>query len=364
MKNDGLNQGRRGLIALTIAATLACVPHALPTQHANAAIATPYKILSHPIIIDGIHSNIPALNADNTIYIAVRSLKAGLGLNAVWDKAKQTVTITGRGRVLVLDLKSGGATLNDQTIYGLPAIVQDNTTYVPFRFLLERMGYGVFFDAASKAIGIETIQENDLKISNVVIKEDSKGKSMRINYPQISGFANEAVQQKINAYLRSEAEANAKTARATLDQAAKDNAQIKADNPDSFIPPVTFDGTYIITYNEQGRLSLYVDYYVYTGGAHGMTARSPYTFDLVTGNALSLKEVAEGNAKYISIINAKIKSQIKARGIGLLNPFNTIEPDRDFFLKHNGVVVYFGQYEYTPYAEGMPEFEIPFGNFK
>ncbi|WP_240489256.1 RsiV family protein [Cohnella thermotolerans] len=111
-------------------------------------------------------------------------------------------------------------------------------------------------------------------------------------------------------------------------------------------------------------MSLYVDYYVYTGGAHGMTARQPYTFDLATGNVLTLKEAAEGNANYVPIINAEIAKQIKVRKLELLTPFKTIEADRPFYLNHNGLVIYFEQYEYTPYAAGMPEFVIPLKAFR
>ncbi|MCD9020379.1 PdaC/SigV domain-containing protein [Cohnella silvisoli] len=356
MKQAGLKQGKRGLIAFVVAATLMSTPLILPAQQANAATVNPYKNINQPVSIEGVRVDLSALNTDNTTYIAVRSLNESIGLNTKFDKIKQTVTVTGRGRVLVLDLKSGGATLNGQTIYGLPAIVQNYTTYVPFRFLLERMGYGVSYDTASKAIGIEAIQENDLKITNAVIKEESAKKSLLVNYPQISGFADEAVQNKINALLKSEAELNADAARESLSEAL-------GEIPDH-VPAVAFDGTYTITYNEQGKLSLYVDYYIYTGGAHGSTARVPYTFDLKTGNLLTLKDATGNHDKYVSIINSKIKSQIKARGIYLLNPFETIEPDRDYFLKHNGLVIFFGQYEYTPYAEGMPEFEIPFSDFK
>ena len=355
MKKDAMKPMKRGLVALTVAATLASAPLLLPIQQANAATSSSYKIINQAIEVEGVRANLSALNTDNTTYVAIRSLNQSIGLNTKWDKAKNTVTVTGRDRVLVLDLKSGGATLNDQQIFGLPAIVQSNTTYLPLRFLLEQMGYGVSFDTATKVIGIEQIQENDLKITNAVIKEESAKKSLLVNYPQISGFADEAVQNKINTLLKSEAELNADAARESLSEAL-------GEIPDQ-VPAVSFDGAYTITYNEQGKLSLYVDYYIYTGGAHGSTARVPYTFDLKTGNMLTLKEATGNNDKYVSIINSKIKSQIKARGIYLLNPFETIEPDREYFLKHNGVVIYFGQYEYTPYAEGMPEFEIPVSDF-
>ncbi|WP_256758582.1 PdaC/SigV domain-containing protein [Cohnella sp. WQ 127256] len=356
-KNARMKQLKKGIIALTVTAALVSAPLVLPAKHVNAASVSSYKIINQTINVDGVKTQLPAISTDSTTYIALRSLNQSIGLTTKWDKANNTVTVTGRDRVLVLNLGSGVTLLNNQQLYGLPAIVQNNTTYVPIRFLLERMGYGVSYDKVTKGIGIEAIKENDLKISTAVIKENDVKQTILVNYPQISGFANEAVQKKINDKLKSEAEANVEATRGLLKEAL-------GDPIDDSLPDVSFEGTYTITYNEQGKLSLYVNYYIYTGGAHGSTARVPYTFDLATGNQLTLKEAAGGNAKYVSIINNEIQSQIKARGIGLLNPFKTIEQDREFFLKHNGVVVYFTQYEYTPYSEGMPEFEVPFVAFK
>jgi hypothetical protein len=349
------NSRTQKLLVVTASAAIAFASLLHP-QRANAA-ASDYRILNQAIEVNGVRSSLSALNTDNTTYIAIRSLNNSIGLTTDWDQAKQVVTVSGRDRELALNLKDGSATLNGQQIYGLPAIVQNNTTYVPFRFLLERMGFGVAYDSSTKVIGIEAIKENDLKITTEVIREKSSDKSLAIHYPQLSGLVSKEAEKKINETLKSDAELNAEVARGSLEQALGDG---------DFKPtmPVSFEGTYTITYNEQGKLSLYVDYYIYTGGAHGSTARVPYTFDLSSGKIVTLKEAALGKENYVAIINARIQSQIKARGIQMLNPFKTIEPDRDYFLKHNGVVVYFGQYEYTPYAEGMPEFEIPFSDFK
>ncbi|MGG6310668.1 RsiV family protein [Paenibacillus macerans] len=79
---------------------------------------------------------------------------------------------------------------------------------------------------------------------------------------------------------------------------------------------------------------------------------------------MSLKDAANDNPNYVSIINKRIKEQIKNRNMELLTPFESIEPDRGYFLNRNGVVVFFTQYEYTSYAEGMPEFVIPYAAFK
>ncbi|WP_372632060.1 stalk domain-containing protein [Cohnella sp.] len=344
----------KAMLALAVAAAIAVAP-LLPSGDAASAAASRYKIIEQAIDANGMSVTLPAINTGSTTYVALRGLNNELGLNTRWDKTSHTVTVTGRDRELVLNLGDGGATLNGQSIYGLPAIVQSNTTYVPFRFLLERMGYGVSYDPATKAIGIETIQENALKIETEAIKEDGKRKSIAVHYPRITGYANEEVQKKINETLKKDAELNVDLARQSLDGALGEGSESYE---------VSFKGTYTVTYNEQDKLSLYVDYHIYTGGAHGTTARVTYTFDLKTGKQLTLTDVTGGNSKYVSIINGHIQNQIKARGIGLLNPFRTIEPDRDFFLKHNGVVVYFTQYEYTPYAAGMPEFEVPFSAFE
>lgn len=103
-------------------------------------------------------------------------------------------------------------------------------------------------------------------------------------------------------------------------------------------------------------MSLYVDHYQYTGGAHGGIARRGYTFDLKTGKLLTLKAAAADHPDYVTIINRTIQEQIKDTDLPLITPFDTIKPDRDYYLSHEGVVIYFQPYEYTAYAAGMPEF--------
>ncbi|MNI27783.1 Anti-sigma-V factor RsiV [compost metagenome] len=328
----------------------------------RAADEIPLKVISQPIVIDGTAKDAPVANVDGDTYIGLRYLNEQLGLDTAWDPDKQIVTVNGRGRTLQMDLKEEMYVFNQQRIYGLPAILQDGSTYVPLRLLLERMGYGISYDAASQRIGIETIKENELTFGTTTIaKVDS---SITVNYPQLNGFANKAIQQKINDFLKKEVEANVAAAAKELSDALKDQSEIKADNPDLMVSPVSYEGNYTVSYNEQGKLSLYMDYYLYTGGAHGMDLRTPYTFDLATGDLLTLQDVAGNKPDYVSIINDSIQKQIAMERVPLLETFKTIEPDRHFFLKHNEVVIYFEPYEYTAYADGMPEFEIPFSAFK
>ncbi|OAB43293.1 hypothetical protein PBAT_18465 [Paenibacillus antarcticus] len=363
-----MNKGKRNLLTATLVATLLAAPMALslPAGHAEAATTiSKLKTTATPFSIEGTRTTIDTINKNNTTYIALRHLNNSLGLSTNFVKATQMVNIEGRSRSLQIDLKNKTTKFNgQQLILGSEPILQDNTTYLPLRFVLERMGYAVSYEQATKLIGIHAIQENKLKINSEVVGADGDGKSLLVHYPVISGYENTTVQQKINTFLKNEADRNIAAGSKQMDQVVEGNKKILADNPKATIRQPSFDGHYTVTYNEQGKLSLYVDYHIYSGGAHGDTARVPYTFDLATGNLLSLKEVANSNENYVSIINNKIKSQVNSSNLPLNYPFQTIEVDRDYFLNRNGVVIYFTQNEYTSYAEGMPEFVIPYTDFR
>ncbi|MEK3913724.1 PdaC/SigV domain-containing protein [Paenibacillus sp. FSL H7-0331] len=369
-KKKSERRSRKGLLALMLAVAVGGGT-SLTLQGPSEAYAAilggdRITVASHPLLIDGVRKMVPTANVKGDTYIGLRSLNDELGLETGYDAGNQTVTVNGRGRTLKFELKEYNSAylLNDQLIYGLPPIVQEDTTYVPLRFLLESVGYGISYDAALGMVGIESIQENPLTYHTVQIAESSKELSLKVSYPQISGLADDGIQQKLNTFLKQEVESHVSASKVLMDKAAADNKKAEADNPKFKIPPVSLDGIYKITYNEQKRLSLYIDYYIYLGGAHGMTERVPYTFDLTTGNLLTLQEVAGGNANYVSIINNEIIRQYTNTGLSLLEPFKTIEPDRPYFLKHNGVVIYFNPYEYTAYAFGMTEFEIPYAAFR
>ncbi|GAA3406012.1 PdaC/SigV domain-containing protein [Paenibacillus hodogayensis] len=354
-----VRRSRSMLLALCAGFLLAAagpVAIGLPSAHVQAEAGSSLTLVSRSIAIDGKSVTLPTANVSGNTYIGLRSLNEKLNLTTDWNAAKRIITVTGRGRSLTLEADSGTYTLNDQHVYGLPAIIQDGTTYVPLRLLLEMMGYDISYDPATRAIGIETIAENILTIQTSTITEEQTKQSLRVHYPQIAGFAKEDVQHSINAFLKEEAETHAKWGREELAKAAAANAE-------ETIRPVSYEGNYRITYNRDDRLSLYVDYYIFTGGAHGLTVRQPYTFDLTTGKLLSLKDVAKGDPNYVNTINQIIRTHISEAGLTMLAPFESIEPERDFFLKNDAVVIYFEQYEYTPYAAGMPEFEIPFDAF-
>jgi hypothetical protein len=365
-----MNQRKsRTWMKLTLAAAILAAPLAmsLPAPQAEAAAKAKYTVSPQPFSIEGAKKTIKTINLNGTTYIALRDLSNGLGLGINFDNATQVAKVTGKNRELEIDLNASSFKLNDQLLWatwGPELVVQDHITYLPLRFILEKMGYDVGYDSSTKLIALQAIQENDVKISAKEIGADGDGKSLHAYYPVLSGLADSGVLQKINTFLKEEADKYIAAAAKEMSPAVQENNEILKKNPNESVRQPSFDGRFTVTYNEKGRLSLYVDYYQDLGGAHGITFRVPYTFDLTTGNVLTLKDVTNNNANYVSIINSKIKAEIKKQELALISPFESIEADRDFFLNRNGVVIYFSLYEYTPYVAGIPEFVIPYAAFQ
>lgn len=359
---DILRKGKIAALALTIAAFGAASIGGAESVHA-AEPGTKLEISSKPFVIGGQKVYLPAAIVNGESYIGLRSLNDRLGIGTSWNQKSREAVLTGRGRTMQV-ISTDGYRLNGERVYASPSYIQAGSTFVPLRFVLESFGYNIGYDGASKSVIVDPISENNLTWKSEQISYQAAKLKLLVSYPVLSGAENEEAISKINAKLKAEAERYAAAGRQTLQKAAKENAEAERDYPDTTIPPVEYEGAYTVTYNEAGKISLYVDYYLYTGGAHGGTERVPYTFDLKTGALISLKEAAGGNSDYVSIINKAIQAQIKQQQLlPLLVPFKTIESDRPYFLKHGALVVYFKQYEYTPYAAGMPEFTVPFSAF-
>lgn len=115
------------------------------------------------------------------------------------------------------------------------------------------------------------------------------------------------------------------------------------------------------TANENGVTSFYVDIYAYRQrAAHGLTIRSSFTFNLLTGRSYTLSELFRPGSDYLERISALIKQQIAEQKLPLINEFESIRPDQGYYLEADNLVIYFQIYEYTPYYVGIPEFHIPY----
>lgn len=109
-------------------------------------------------------------------------------------------------------------------------------------------------------------------------------------------------------------------------------------------------------------LSFYIDYYQFTGGAHGITTRKTYNYDLNRNKELSLKDLFKEGYNYKDVINREINNQIQKNKDNYFtdkNGFKGISDSQAFTFDDKEITIYFQQYEIAPYVTGIPSFNIP-----
>lgn len=131
------------------------------------------------------------------------------------------------------------------------------------------------------------------------------------------------------------------------------------------IGPYQLYSRYKVT-NSQNITSFYIDYYQFTGGAHGITTRLSYSVDNKTGKELQLSDLFKSGYDYKKVINFEIANAIqmdKDKYFTGKDGFNGISENQGFYLSSGNVVIYFQVYEIAPYVTGIPEFYISVEKF-
>lgn len=126
--------------------------------------------------------------------------------------------------------------------------------------------------------------------------------------------------------------------------------------------PYTLESSYEIYYQDEDIVSFCILFSNYYGGAHGMTYKICYNYDIRSGKRLSLRNLFKGE-EYQEKINAVIEEEIKKRneieGYKVINGFKGIKENQHFYIKDGLLVIYFDLYEIAPYVAGIIEFTMP-----
>jgi hypothetical protein len=183
-----------------------------------------------------------------------------------------------------------------------------------------------------------------------------------IEIPVISGMANEQFQTEINASFEN-------NVRDFVEGIMSDYMLFLEDAEEyGFpVPPFTVYVEFEVALNTDEFLSLYLSYYSFTGGAHGMSFIETYNIDLETGELIELKDLFLNGVDYKTPINEEVKrSMAKESERYFSDVFTTVSitDNQLFCLTDEGIIVYFGLYEIAPYSSGMPEFLITYDKIK
>lgn len=189
----------------------------------------------------------------------------------------------------------------------------------------------------------------------------------KVRYPEIT-LNNRPAAARINGRIGAQVERYLRYVSGVLYREAVRSYRYSKENN---FPIRPFDTVlqYQITYNDNCHLSAYRDQYEYTGGAHGNTVRMSDTWSLFTGRTLPLRAFAEAPdyRRFLLEEIMRIADENYSRDEHIyfdnyreliVRYFNR----KSYYLKPDGLVIFYGQYEIAPYSTGIVEFLIPYGS--
>ncbi|CAH1058696.1 PdaC/SigV domain-containing protein [Paenibacillus pseudetheri] len=316
-----------------------------------ASDQTQSKVIASSIVLkaNGMISRETGILQEGKVWIPITFMRDVLRLPFTYDKKENAYTI-GKGTTKVkLMLSSYGTSIwvNNYYIREYEGKLINNRLYVPSGLLNDYLGYKVDWSRGSSKLNVVNRPQNTLTVTTETYAKDRKEAFIQLDYPKIGGLSNSNAQQAMNDILKESA----------MRFAA--GAEKDISNRSGSEPKYTYDIDYVVTYNQNGVISLVMSQYSDTGGAHGMTNREAFTFSLKDGKRLLLGDLFGANPNYKQLLNAKLNKLVKAEE-SYLGGFNGLNTEKYFYLKDDQVVLFFQLYEYTAYAAGFPEYTFTF----
>lgn len=201
----------------------------------------------------------------------------------------------------------------------------------------------------------KNIIEKDLKYNNQTILK------YHIEYPEITIENNQLGEERFNTYNRNLA---LRLQEKSENKLFNDSIELYKYNKENNYPTMVYEiyRKFEITFNSKNLISLYIDEYIFSGGAHGETTRTSQTWNFDYNTMIQLYELYSRNPYFLLGILKNINNQILQNQTNyfqdycnlMLQTFNT----QNFYLTPRGIVIYFQQYDIAPYSSGIPVFLV------
>lgn len=189
----------------------------------------------------------------------------------------------------------------------------------------------------------------------------------QIDYPHFSVPLHMDVEQKVNQYYILQSQKTEHYCHTVLFPQAVESARYIQTNRPPFYS-YQFQSIFQVTLNQDCITSLYMDQYEYMGGAHGSTLRLSDTWNLHEGVRLTLDQFypsdPDFSQKIFRMIEIQIAERLKDSPSSYFDNYAALirqnfHPE-NFYLKPEGIIIYYQQYDIAPYSTGIPTFTIPF----
>ncbi|WP_249898646.1 DUF4163 domain-containing protein [Paenibacillus sp. PK3_47] len=322
----------------------AALPAVGVTGISLAASAVPYGFEATTLSIDGKKLNILAYHADHTLMVQLVPVAKAMGYTVDYNAKTGDLTLKKPRRVIKMVLNYSEYNLNGITSSAKTPFIRGNSTYLPLRQLADLSGYTIVQQGRSE-FKLTERSENDVTISaSEELAVDTEPYSFSFHYPVLSAYANKEAMDKINLFLKETAEKWKTDAEQELSEAwaAHPNKDRIIDYAHMY--PYGFQAQWKVAYNEEGMLSLYADTYQYMGGTEpDRLLRHSWTFDLNSGQALTLLEASGNSPDYAVKINQYVNLKIASGEVNSTPPaqFPGIETaGTGWYVKDGKIMVY------------------------
>ena len=260
-----------------------------------------------------------------------------------------------------------------------------NKTLV-FIFVIIILAVGGFFALKYFNIPVAPIITNKTpiqlvqKISEKTVSSKTENKKdnylINYSYPQFSGIQNQDAEIKINNDLKNY----------ILNLVSADEKSAVANCNFSNLPGGAPDwqceydlGSSSFDSVEGKILSVKMEYYQFTGGAHGGSTIEFLNYNLATGEKINWQNVFKKDSNYLQAISDYSKTDLTKQLLSGQNQASdkdwiktgTDPSNKDnystnvgFLNENGGLAIVFAQYQVAPHSTGMPEVNIPYAQLK
>lgn len=269
------------------------------------------------------------------------------------------------------------------------AAIAKNSQHFNLSFTMKKLLFWAIMGIAVLAVSCKRdagSEQTSRKVSvNTVQLEKTSGKdcdqpdslriaclAIRLSRPVVtegSDALKNAVESWGTAYLAgilspelSAQEASAADVEATVQTFIDGHNQFLAENEGALMGYWTAESDATTVLNDGKHLTLQINGFVFSGGAHGSPTAAVATFDAATGQQLGWNDLVTDQAAVQALAEKKFRvEQAEAfnDGFAFDDTFPFALP-ANFGLTDKGIYFYYVAYEVAPYAMGATAFEIPF----
>ena len=190
-----------------------------------------------------------------------------------------------------------------------------------------------------------------------------------IGNKSIDEVVNTALREEIISILKYDDEIDVSTIDSAILSFQKEYDKLKSKFPEESTKwEATVKGT--VTFENNQILTIRLDYYLFTGGAHGYSSIRYLNFDKTKGKELGNKELFKDMEAFKNLAESKFREEEKIPMTSSINSTGFMFENDTFYLPENigftqeGLQLFYEQYEVASYADGPIVLVLPYQEIK